>query len=158
MLRKMRVAALVTGAAVIFAGSTSALAGSAKNNPGGEPVGSGKRHPQKGPPHAPTTAGDRLGEALDMRVGFTASERDVIVGYFRTHPAHVKPLPPGIAKNLGRGKPLPPGIAKRYLPTDLLGLLPQRAGYEPWLVGNDVLLLETATGIVVDLIVDILWD
>ena len=158
MLVKMRVAAFLAVAAAMVAGGSSSVAGSAKESPAGPPVGSGKQHSHKGPQHVPPTAGDRHGSTLDVRVGFAPSERDVIVGYFRTHPADGRPLPPGIAKNLARGKTLPPGIAKRYLPPDLAALLPQRPGYEPWLVGGDVLLVETATGIVVDMILDIFAD
>jgi hypothetical protein len=68
-----------------------------------------------------------------------------------------KSLPPGIAKNLQRGKPLPPGIAKRALPQDLLvGLPTVRHGYERVIVDGKVLLVEVATQIIHDVLVDIL--
>ena len=67
-----------------------------------------------------------------------------------------KPLPPGIRKKIGRGKPMPPGIAKQVLPEDLLALLPERAGYHRVRVGLDVLLVEVATGVIHDVLMDVI--
>lgn len=94
--------------------------------------------------------GNDLGVAIN--VGFGSQETDIIRRYFGAHPVNSKPLPPGIAKNLQRGKPLPPGIAKRYLPSGLAGQLPVRDGYERLIVGNDALLVQAATGIIVDIL------
>src|SRR4026209_2182858 len=44
-----------------------------------------------------------------VRVVFQDPDRGVFRDYYRGPRAQVKPLPPGIAKNLERGKPLPPG-------------------------------------------------
>jgi hypothetical protein len=86
---------------------------------------------------------------------FTTGERELIFGWFRDHRvSNVKSLPPGIRKNLARGKPLPPGIAKQVLPGDL-GLTP-RSGYEAIRVGLDVLLVELATGIIHDVLMDVI--
>lgn len=62
-------------------------------------------------------------------------------------------LPPGIQRNLERGKPLPPGIARRF-DGQLASQLPQYPGYEWEHVGNDVVLIEAATRVVVDVLVD----
>ncbi|MDO8837917.1 MAG: anti-virulence regulator CigR family protein [Parvibaculum sp.] len=86
---------------------------------------------------------------------FEADEARLIRDYFSTRPMDVKPLPPGIAKNLARGKPLPPGIAKRYLPGDLTARLPMRTGYERRIVGDDVLLVSVVTGVIVDILNDV---
>lgn len=98
--------------------------------------------------------------AADVGVGlsvtFEVEEAQLIRDYFSEHREEVKPLPPGIAKNLARGKPLPPGIAKRYLPGDLSARLPLRSGYEHLIVGDDVLLISVATGIIVDILSDVL--
>jgi Ni/Co efflux regulator RcnB len=64
-------------------------------------------------------------------------------------------LPPGIQRNLERGKPLPPGIAKRF-DGQLASQLPNYPGYEWERVGADVVLIEAATRIVVDVLVDVL--
>jgi hypothetical protein len=64
-------------------------------------------------------------------------------------------LPPGVAKNLERGKALPPGIAKQQLPGDLSRRLPPvRDGYERILVDGRVLLVEIATQIIHDVLMD----
>lgn len=68
-----------------------------------------------------------------------------------------KGLPPGIAKNLARGKPLPPGIAKQVLPQGLLALLPPVPhGYERIIVDGKVLLVEVATRVIHDILVDVI--
>jgi len=61
-------------------------------------------------------------------------------------------LPPGIAKNLGRGKPLPPGIAKKMVPAAMLARLPVHPGYEWQMVGSDLVLLAIGTAIVTDVL------
>ena len=68
-------------------------------------------------------------------------------------------LPPGIAKNLAVGKPLPPGIAKQYVTHDvLLRLPPLRDGYEYIVVAGKILLVEIATQLIHDILVDVLFD
>jgi hypothetical protein len=87
---------------------------------------------------------------------FSSAEKRAITDYYTRHPAGAKPLPPGIAKNLGRGKPLPPGIAKTRLPADAQQTLPPRKdGTEIAIFGDKVVLLE-ASGLVVDILSDIL--
>ncbi|MDR5874928.1 anti-virulence regulator CigR family protein [Halomonas sp. CUBES01] len=66
-----------------------------------------------------------------------------------------EPLPPGIERNLARGKPLPPGIAKRF-DGRLADELPRYPGYEWQRVGSDVVLIDAATRVVVDILVDAL--
>ena len=91
------------------------------------------------------------------------TERAIISDYVNQYrdtlvpaPASAKPLPPGIAKKVARGGALPPGIAKRYLPQDLLVQLPPRPGYQWVVVDNDVVLIAVATGLIVDILADIL--
>lgn len=64
-------------------------------------------------------------------------------------------LPPGIERNLARGKPLPPGIAKRF-DGPITNELPHYPGYEWQRVGADVVLIDAATRVVVDILVDAL--
>lgn len=99
-------------------------------------------HGKKAPPPA---------SAPTVQVTFTAGERTAVVDYFRAHRSELKPLPPGIARNLARGKPLPPGIAKRRVPADLSRRLVIRSGYQPLVVG-DVVVLVDPVGIVVDIL------
>lgn len=101
---------------------------------------------------------------------FTDEQREIIREYFRTHRydpdryrveerGQGKPpkrIPPGIAKNLRRGKPLPPGIAKQVLPMELHRRLPRLPnGYEPVIVDDKVILVETATQVIRDVIEDV---
>lgn len=68
-------------------------------------------------------------------------------------------LPPGIAKNLQRGKPLPPGIAKQHLPQDLLVRLPRAGdGLEYIVVAGKLLLVEIATQVVREILLDAVFD
>lgn len=64
-------------------------------------------------------------------------------------------LPPGMRNRLAQGKPLSPGIAQRF-DDRVYRELPQYPGYEWERVGADVVLIEVATRIVVDLITDAL--
>lgn len=84
-----------------------------------------------------------------------AAERE-IRSYFRTNSYDVQSLPPGIAKNLARGKPLPPGIAKRFPPEDLRRRLPDYPGCEVLIVDRDVLLVDLATRVIVDVLSGVL--
>ena len=66
-------------------------------------------------------------------------------------------LPPGLARQLERNGTLSPGLAKRDLPTDLEAKLPQaEAGLERVIVDNDVVLIEQATGRILDILKDVL--
>ena len=104
--------------------------------------------------------------SLDVSIRFSASEISVIHDFFRDY--HVdkkggkksaKPLPPGIAKSLTRGKPLPPGIAKRALPSELFVRLPPVAdGFERVIVAGKILLVEIATQVIHDILVDVILD
>ena len=65
-------------------------------------------------------------------------------------------LPPGLAKQLERNGTLPPGLAKRNLPDDLEAELPDPAeGLERTIVDNAVVLVEKATGRIVDILKDV---
>ena len=75
----------------------------------------------------------------------------IIRDYYRTNRSGLKPLPPGIAKNLERGKPIPPGIARTRLPERLYTRLTPRPGYE-WILAGDRLLLVDRRGLLVDLV------
>jgi len=65
-------------------------------------------------------------------------------------------LPPGLERQLQKNGTLPPGLAKRGLPQDLEQQLPAvQEGYERQVVEDAaVVLVETATGKIVDVITD----
>ena len=92
---------------------------------------------------------------VQQSVGFSITERQIIVEFFATHRQEAEALPPGIAKNLARGKRLPPGIAKRPIPSGLRAQLPPRVGVEVSIFGDRIVLLQ-ASGVVVDILEGIL--
>lgn len=106
--------------------------------------------------------------AADTSVGivFTSEEARIIASWY-DEPGHrvdsrgngkgkPKGLPPGIAKNLARGKALPPGIAMQRLPDGLISILPPPPrGFERVIVDGRVLLVEVATQVIHDVLVDL---
>ncbi|MBI2239909.1 MAG: hypothetical protein HYU59_03790 [Magnetospirillum gryphiswaldense] len=83
----------------------------------------------------------------------------VLTGDDSKHGGKEKKMPPGLAKRdqlppgLAKRDTLPPGLAKRDLPSDLerrLSRLP--GGYSRKTVGSDIVLIEEATGIVLDIL------
>lgn len=103
---------------------------------------------QPAQPHVAAPGPPSLGDIV-----FSEIEKRLIRDHYARHPVgKVKPLPPGIQKKIARGGTMPPGIAKRYLPGELERQLPVRAGYERRVVGRDVLLVEQATGLILDIL------
>ena len=83
----------------------------------------------------------------------------VLTGEDSMHGGKDKKMPPGLAKRdqlppgLAKRDTLPPGLAKRDLPSELerrLSRLP--GGYSRKSVGSDIVLIEEATGIVLDIL------
>ena len=61
-------------------------------------------------------------------------------------------LPPGLERQYQRNGKLPPGLQKRQLPDDLARALPRRHGdYDRVIVDGDVLLIQIATGVILDI-------
>lgn len=125
----------------------------------GKSDGKGKGNPGK-PDNEVTTE-----EAIEgVTAGVLGSmlnddEKRIIRDYFGEHPkaaGKVKELPPGIRKKIARGGTMPPGIAKQALPDGLHRRLPPRDGYDYEIVGSDVVLVETATRVIVDVLKDVL--
>ncbi len=66
-------------------------------------------------------------------------------------------LPPGLQKQLEKNGTLPPGLAKRGLPSELESQLPSLADdLERVIAGDDVVLMEKATGKILDIIQGVL--
>ena len=66
-------------------------------------------------------------------------------------------LPPGLQKHLEKNGTLPPGLAKRGLPSELESKLPEvPSGLERIIAGDDVVLMEKATGKILDIIQGVL--
>ncbi len=100
------------------------------------------------------STGDLLGTII------SATERALIGDYVQKAKKSKKGLPPGLAKrshlppglqkHIDRTGRLPPGLQKRSLPGDLRSLLPRRTGQDYRVVGNDIVLIETATSLILD--------
>ena len=71
--------------------------------------------------------------------------------------AKKKALPPGLTKQLERNGRLPPGLEKRELPADLRQRLsPPKDGTERVIIGDDIVLIEHRTQIILDILSDII--
>ena len=92
---------------------------------------------------------DLLGPSVDI------GQVRIVLGENRQLIGPTSSLPPGIAKNLARGKPLPPGIAKNF-DSRLTSRLPYYEGYEWKQIGRDVVLVAIATGIVYEILRNVL--
>lgn len=90
-------------------------------------------------------------------ISFSVGDRDQIQAYYSSHPnPGIDALPPGLRKNLARGKAMPPGIAKRFPPEGLRSSLSVPSRYHVIEVGWDVFLVEVATGIIHDVLMDVI--
>jgi hypothetical protein len=133
----------------------------------------------------PAQAGDMVDTARDVAGAvFTEVERRVIRDYYcskydggdicrerdgyndhdhkhKSKHNKEKGLPPGLAKRdqlppgLARRKQLPPGLAKRELPRDLEARLPRRHDYERVVANGRVILIDKASGVIVDILEDL---
>lgn len=65
-------------------------------------------------------------------------------------------LPPGLERHIEKYGTLPPGLQGRALPDDLERRLPKsRKGTKRVIIDDDVLLIEEATGLVLDILKDV---
>jgi len=68
-----------------------------------------------------------------------------------------KDLPPGIRKQIARGQRVPDGMNTYRLPSDLIKRLPQRnADVERRVVGDDIVLIERGTNLILDVLENVL--
>jgi hypothetical protein len=110
----------------------------------------------QGPKNKKEGGGPAKAEQTVAGVTFGAVAEREIRAYFQANTLAPQSLPPGIAKNLARGKPLPPGIAKRALPGGLATRLPSYPGHEVIIVDRDVILVDIATQVIVDILTRVL--
>ncbi len=134
-------------------------------------AGKSKNKGKGGPAPTQTQGKANKGQSDDVSTGallvtiISAAERALIGDYVRKTEASPQGLPPGLAghplspglqKHIDRTGRLPPGLEKRRLPSDLLGRLPSRAGQDYRVVGNDIMLIEIATGLILDIMQGVL--
>jgi len=96
--------------------------------------------------------------ATDRLLGtvISAVERALIGDYVKKTRVSGQGLSPGLQKHIARTGRLPPGLEKRRLPGDLRALLPIRSGQDFRVVGNDIVLIEIATELILDVMKDVL--
>ncbi len=105
----------------------------------------------------------KVGRGAGIGAGniFSQVEKNIIKDFFRAQGGKKfkakkfkhKLLPPGLAKHIRRRGTLPPGLQKRALPPGLRSRLPGLPpGQARVLVGNDVLLIQEATGLILDIL------
>lgn len=107
---------------------------------------------------------DSSGVDISVEINFgkaviTTKERRIIREYYSGgggNVANQKALPPGLRKQLQRTGQLPPGLEKRRMPSDLEHRLPRYDGpYERTIIGNDLILLDPKTGVILDVMQEI---
>lgn len=132
--------------------------GKGKKKTAGDEIGDGEDSEETG--KGKSKKGKKVADDDDDRSGkrgevLSDDEKSTIRDYFDEGRApseyrKAKALPPGIALKLSRGGTLPPGIAKRDLPDDLATTLPTRLGEKYLAVGEDVVLVDEASNVIVD--------
>ena len=96
-------------------------------------------------------------EAASVVVTLSVEVKSQILEFYASNrQSGVEALPPGIRRNLERGKALPPGIAKKSAPAELQTGLELVDGFELVEVGLDVFLVEVATSIIHDVLMDVI--
>ncbi len=128
-------------------------------------------HKHKGKGKGGPTPTHTQGKSDDISTGallatiISATERALIGDYVQKAKASSqglppglagRPLPPGLQKHIDRTGRLPPGLEKRRLPGGLRGLLPRRTGQDFRVVGTDIVLIETATSLILDIMQGVL--
>ena len=152
-------AALFAIPLILGAPALADAAGKSKNKAKGGPVPTFTQGKASKSKSGNISTGDLLATII------TATERALIGDYVQKAkksknglpPGLVgRPLPPGLQKHIDRTGQLPPGLQKRVLPGGLRGLLPRRAGQDYRVVGNDIVLIETATNLILDIMQGVL--
>lgn len=97
---------------------------------------------------------------------FTDEDKRTIHGYFETNRSNLPPglakresLPPGLQKHIQKNGTLPPGLQNKVqeLPPDLEGRLPRLArNLKRVILGDDVLIINETTKVIMDIIKDVL--
>ncbi len=104
------------------------------------PALAGKKNKTNGKANQPSTVEKILTKAI-IGALITVAERAIIGDYVDSHRGQ-----------FAGAEALPPGIAKKMPPGGLLARLPARPGQEWRVVGTDLLIIQIATGAIVDVL------
>lgn len=99
---------------------------------------------------------NRRGGGGEATVDLSAQVVTQIRDYYAGREVDAEALPPGIRRQVAQGRPLPPGIAKKAAPAELRAAVNLPDGYELVEVGLDVVLVEAATNVVHDVLMDVI--
>lgn len=103
---------------------------------------------------------------VDVRIIFNERDRIIIRDWYASRHHSLPPglakqgkLPPGHAKRWAPRDTLPPGLAYRSLPVELeRRLSPLPDGYVRVIIGSDIVLINTRTRVIFDILYDIAAD
>ena len=110
--------------------------------------GNSKPDKSKGKSHEKSDENDHGDVDILITAGIELSRADARRYALDSDLTGLKPLPPGIRKNLARGKPMPPGIAKTRLPDSFVSRLPAAEGYTWRVAGVDLVLVASASDLI----------
>ena len=110
--------------------------------------GSSKPEKSKGQNHQKSDEAGNTDVDILITAGIHLSREDARRYALDSDLTGLKPLPPGIRKNLARGKPMPPGIAKTRLPDSFISRLPAAEGYTWRVAGVDLVLVASASDLI----------
>lgn len=98
----------------------------------------------------------RNGPGLLEQLVFGPRDRQIIANYFLRNPGHLDYLPSGLRRQLVTKGRVPREVARQPLPERLAErLAPLPDGYERTIVGPDVLLIEARSGLIIDIVRDV---
>lgn len=140
----MRIQLLVCSLIVALLGAVVATPATAQGKGKGQAKGQGD-----------AKAKASAGPTVVVNLGFAPRDREIITTYYTQRPSG---LPPGLQKKLQRNGTLPPGWQKKVqpFPADLDRQLPRLpAGYLRVIVGRDVVVYQSTTQKIIDIIHDI---
>ncbi|MGB5949174.1 MAG: hypothetical protein WBG82_07625 [Parvibaculum sp.] len=154
---RRRFSALTLAATLLLPAAALAEEKPAERMPSPPPQGQnmpqqGERHMPPPPPQHRAEEGRKMNRTAMRREHpeFTADQSGFARDYYRRNNWEGRPLPHG--QRLGVGHRLPRGVHRHPLPADLAYRFPHGHGYEAYIVGDDIVLVAVATGIIVDIL------
>ena len=137
---RIRLASLIVAVAMV-AGSTSVVLAQGRGR------GNGKTNDKQAAP------------IIVVSREFAPRDREVIVTYYTQQRPALGDLPPGLEKQPRRNGTLPPGLQKKMQPFPLVlerQLAPLPVGYRRGIVGPHVVIYNTRTNLIVDVVLNII--
>ena len=127
----------------------------AQQGPGPGPQHKPQQQQQRPPQNkAPQQRPQQYKQQRQERPQFRWQDSREVRNYYRQHKMHqYKPLPPGVRFRIGHRRPA--NVRYYDVPPVLLKRLPPHPGYRYYMAGNDIILVAIATGIIVDILVNV---